>query len=300
MNAPTLAEARTILAKPRLDEPAIVLRGSAIAILAGTTFRQMRFMADTEVAPPSGGFSIGADYVVAIGGDATPVLRRVATRDDCRTYDVFGGLHFAPGGNAPARSGGDETPAINPFSIWDLLFRPACPDPRGMALVYGPRAPFWGDIYLTAADHLAGTSRWGVEIADGESPPERADGGRWVGFNYDTAVAVLAHHGKQLMAIDEFFAAAYGVTERTSASRDPVRTGLDAARTSKFGLMQASGNMLQWATDGDPDDPRPYFVAGSWQFGRDAGSRYAHVDHWLVHSDDYLGARGRSDHLQPA
>ena len=48
---------------------------------------------------------------------------------------VLGGFHYAPGGNAPARSGGDDVPAINPCSLWDVAFRPACADQR-VELVY--------------------------------------------------------------------------------------------------------------------------------------------------------------------
>ncbi len=57
-----------------------------------------------------------------------------------------GGFHYAAGGNATGTSGGDTTPAINEYSLWDLKFRPTSLDPRGMTLVGGH---FWSDIYLT-------------------------------------------------------------------------------------------------------------------------------------------------------
>ncbi len=41
-----------------------------------------------------------------------------------------GGFHYAPGGNATGTSGGDTTPAINEYSLWDLKFRPTSLDPR--------------------------------------------------------------------------------------------------------------------------------------------------------------------------
>ena len=45
--------------------------------------------------------------------------------------------------------------------------------------------------------------------------------------------------------------------------------------------------------------PRASIFGGSWINGSDAGSRCAGVGSWPVHSDGDLGARGRSDHLQP-
>ena len=72
---------------------------------------------------------------------------------------------------------GDSVPAINPCSVWDQGFRPACPDPRGMAFI--PSRSCWVDIYLTAADHLAnGTSQFGVKIADGDDQPGNPHGKR--------------------------------------------------------------------------------------------------------------------------
>ena len=44
--------------------------------------------------------------------------------------------------------------------------------------------------------------------------------------------------------------------------------------------------------------PRASIFGGSWINGRNAGSRYANVDNWPENSNDNLGARGRSDHLQ--
>ncbi|OYX80463.1 MAG: hypothetical protein B7Y77_00545, partial [Bradyrhizobium sp. 35-63-5] len=206
-----------------------------------------------------------------------------------------------PGGNATARAGGDDVPAINPRSLWDLNFRPASADPRGMTLVDGPRGKFWCDIYLLAKDHLAqGTSQCGTMIADGVEPPQNPDGGYFSKLDYATAVAAMKHHGKGLLSIEEFFAAAFGVTERTSTNDDPETTQLDAARTSRFGLMQATGNLWVWGHDGDPDSPRPSIFGGSWWGVGNAGSRRASVGNWAGYSLELLGARGRSDHLQLA
>ena len=296
--------------------PALVVTGSAgIAIRAGTVFAGIAFAEETPVPLPGAGLRVGEDFVVAVDSEGRPHIRQADSLGDCAEPDVIGGFHHAPGGNAGARSGGDETPAINPFSVWDRGFRPACPDPRGMALVEKPGGRFWCDIYLLSADHLAtGTSAFGATIADGASPPQKPQGagsaggatgrtkasGRYDGLDYATAAAVMEHHGKALLGAEDFFAATYGVTERSSCKGDPTVTGLDAPRTSRWGIMQAAGNLWIWGHDGDPDMPRASIFGGSWRIGDDAGSRYATLGYaWPVISSGVFGARGRSDHLQP-
>ena len=271
-------------------------RGSVV-IKGGTHFNGVDFAEDTPVTAPAAGYEAGADYGVAVV-DLGAAAFRLDANPIAATW--IGGFHFAPGGNASARVGGDEIPAINPCSLWDLSFRPACPDPRGMTLVEKQGNRFWCDIYLTGADcHVDGTSKFGAAIADGDKCPRDPEGDRYDQFDYKTAVAVMAHHGKGLLSTDEFRAAAIGVTERSACDRDPKTTGLDASRTSRFGLMQATGNLWVWGHDGDPDEPRASIFGGSWFSGDHAGSRDAYVGYWPENSSGLLGARGRSDHLQP-
>ena len=297
MNIPTEATAGPRrLIKQAAALPALIVTGrESVSIRAGIVFADVTFNADVPVSMPEAGLEPGADYVI-VAMDLMPF----ATKLTGPTGDaILGGFHFAPGGNAPGRSGGDAVPAINRHSVWDINFRPACPDPRGMALVEGPAGPFWGDIYLTAKDHLTnGTSQFGAVIADGDDPPQNPAGGYFRRFDYETALAVMKHHGKGLMSVTEFFAAAIGVTEKSARNGDPEKTGLDAARTSRWGLMQATGNMWAWGHDGDPDEPRPSVFGGSWIHGSNAGSRYAGLGLWPGRSNENLGARGRSDHLQ--
>ncbi|MGH6682780.1 MAG: hypothetical protein ACRECA_02450, partial [Pseudolabrys sp.] len=113
------------------------------------------------------------------------------------------------------------------------------------------------------AEHTLGTSRCGATIADGDNVPQPVSGKEFDGFDYETALAVLAHHGKSLLSVYEFFAAAYGVTEKTAARSDPRTTKLDAPRTSRWGVMQATGNMWVWGHDGDPDVPRASIFGGA-------------------------------------
>ena len=247
--------------------------------------------AEAEIALPA--LAAGMDYLVR--SDAGALVAAPAGAD---LADAIGGFHFAPGGNASARSGGDDVPAINPFSIWDAGFRPAC-DPRGMALVDLPGGRrLWVDIYLLGVDHARdGTSRHGATIADGYmNKPKKPDGDRQNSLDFPTAVDIYAGHGKRLLTYDEFRAAAFGVTEKSSADDKPKTAALDAARTSRFGLMQATGNLWVWGTDGDPDEPRPSVFGGSWIDGRDAGSRCARLGRWPDDSSESISARGCRDH----
>jgi hypothetical protein len=177
---------------------------------------------------------------------------------------LVGGAHYALGGNAAAQAGGNATPQWNPFSEWDLKFRPACPNPRGMALIANG---FWADIYLANTDcDLNGTSANGVTITDGSSAPKvpTSFGGNgsttYGNLTWFSAAELGAAYGKRLLSLDEFQAAAYGVTEQTSRGTDPVTTGLDAARTSRWGLMQATGSLYTWCMD------------SSWRNGADSAT----------------------------
>ena len=288
----------------KLDPASPVLEATgrdALHIKAGTIFPGKALAAADApfvvIGSGSSGSALvpGSDYFVVVAGGLVTIELATRAPDDPA---ILGGFHYAPGGNAPARAGGDDIPAINPCSLWDINFRPACPDPRGMAFIATAPRPFWCDIYLTGVDHLDnGTSAFGVVIADDRDPP-RNSGGRFKALDHATAIDVMTAHGKALLAHEEFIAAAYGVTERTSAERDPKTTGLDAPRTSRFGLMQATGNLWIWGHDGDPDLPRASLLGGSWINGASVGSRFAVLGFWTDFSSGGLGARGRGDHLR--
>jgi len=207
--------------------------------------------ASTAISLDTGSYSPGADYAVHCTSAGSLVASASFTPPSGGVQ--IGGFHFAPGGNAVAQAGGDTTPAINPYSIWDLRFRPACLDPRGMALIAGR---FWMDIYLTGINpHLDGTSKFGATIADGSNRPTipAAFGGdgsaRYSTYDWFAACETLAGYGKSLPTVEDFQLAAYGVTEGSSIGGDPITTQLDAARTSKYGLIQATGNLWSWCRD---------------------------------------------------
>ncbi len=233
----------------------------------------------------------GSDYAVVLDEFGRTRLE-LADAINPLERGAFAGFHYALGSNASARAGGDSIPQINPHSFWDVGFRPSCKDPRGMVLVTLPGGcRVWVDIYLLNSSHAdLGTSRSFETIADGASLDV---------LDYATAAKIVAEHGKRLMTYEEFYTAAHGVKERSSAPRDPKKTGLDAERTSRFGLMQATGNMWIWGTDGDPDEQRPSIFGGSWVDGSDAGSRCADLGYWPENSGENIGVRAASDHLQP-
>lgn len=306
----TAAATRHDIAIERADSDTPILLATGrdnLAVRAGTVIRIggriHEFLEETpiEIADK---LAPGQDYAVRVDENGK-IGVDLAARNPIES-GVVAGFHHAPSGRAEANAGGDGVPAINPFSIWDAGFRPACPDPRGMALVTVPGVRrFWVDIYLLGTDHVHGTSRCGTVIADGRDRPRRVDGnGTHDNLDYATAVEIYAHHGKQLLGAEEFFAAAYGVNERCSRDEEPKLTGDlagDAKRfVSRYGLFDVTGTMWQWGTDGHPDDPHPSLFGGSWLVGSYAGSRYALLGHWPGPSNGHLSARGRCDHMQPA
>jgi hypothetical protein len=245
-----------LFVKSNPDAVAFAASGSTIVtsqrIWVGVAGRVLDIAAATAVTMP-GSLTAGTDY--AIWAKPTGGLEATANfvTPPVTGARLVGGAHFAPGGNAAAQAGGNSTPQFNPFSDWDLKWRPACGNPRGMALVADN---FWCDIYLANTDcDLNGTSAHNVTIADGSSAPKvpTAFGGNgsstYGNLTWFSAAELGAAYGKRLMFMDEFQAAAYGVTEQTSRGTDPVTTGLDAARTSRWGIMQATGSMYSWCLD---------------------------------------------------
>lgn len=238
---------------------------------------------------------------------------------------LIGGFHYAPGSNATAQSGGDTTPQINAFSFWDLKWRPAAPDPRGMTLVAGR---FWSDIYLLNRDpQTQGTSKYNVNIADGATggtttpiiPTAFGGNGtnRYPTMSWWNTSECLGAFGKRLPTYGEFSQLAYGTTEDSSVGTDQVSTILNAAYTSKWGVIQATGVMNVWGhdfgggaaaaswadTNGDRgkvyQQPNAAVFGGYWSDGSNSGSRSSG---WYSapsnsNADIGLGGRGVTDHV---
>jgi len=220
---------------------------------------------------------------------------------------IVGGYHYIPSGRPTAFNNGSPTSTaeILEFSLWDLTWRPQCPDPRGMTCVDGR---FWCDLYFCGSTSYATTafsavpsSKIGLTIADNSSPakiPSFYGGngttaytlvsgnnpGSWYNF------AEVAHSfGKRFMWTWEFQAAAFGAPETTARGSDPGTVIWE--RQSKWGLAQATGTQEVHAiervgtygtgnnanTGGRgieyADTPRVAALGGSWSSTSAAGSR---------------------------
>ena len=246
--------------------------------------------AATIVTMP-GSATTGTDYAIWLRPTGSLEATADHTNPPVAGSRKIGGFHYAPGGNATGTTGGNSTAQINEYSFWDLKFRPVCSDPRGMTLVANA---FWSDIYLTGVDAISnGSSKYNVEIADGSSPPKiptmfGGDGSATYGsYTWFEAMELAMAFGKRGMTQQEYMAACYGVTEASSSGSDPVSTILDAARTSKWGLIQATGNLWAWgrdragansntATEGRGSEfnaPNGSLFGGVWVDGANSGSR---------------------------
>jgi hypothetical protein len=245
---------------------------------------------------------------------------------------IVGGYHYIPSGRPTAFNGGSATATaeILEYSIWDLTWRPVCPDPRGMANIDGR---FWCDLYLCGATSYAGTtfsavpsSRIGLTIADANTPPlipsfyggngysvYSLTGGNNPGSWYN--FAEVAHSfGKRFMWSWEFQAAAFGAPEENSRGSDAGTVQWE--RVSKWGLAQATGVMYVWGiervgiftsgfnrnTGGRgieyADFPRAIGFGGSAFEGTGCGSRIAYWVHTPSDGSTHpFSARFAAEHL---
>jgi hypothetical protein len=249
----------TVVAFNKTGNGTATIDAGTIVDVGGTT---VTFTTDTSITMPT--LVAGTDYAIWVKTDGTiQASDNHSTAPGTGTWRKIGGFHYAPGGNATGTSGGDTTAQINEYSFWDLKFRPACPDPRGMTLVANL---FWCDIYLTGVDAITnGSSKYNVTIADGSSPPKVPTmyGGNgtttYGSYTWFEAMELATAFGKKCPTQQEFMAAAYGTTEASSNGTDPVSTTLIAARTSKWGLIQSTGVLWAWGRDrGGP------FAGASW------------------------------------
>lgn len=267
------------IAKADKSAPCLVKTGaSTISIRAGTTAYLasgvVGFIVDTPVTMPP--LTAGEDYSVWVhpDGAASAVADPASAPAAAPVAGALkiGGFHYglvAPGttvaGGSFATTGAgmiwtqadvDKIAGINTWSIWDLRWRPAAPNPRGMALVGGQT---WVDIYFCGTNHIAnGTSRNNTDIASGTVLPRKplAFGGNGTStystLNWWEATEIARAHEKRLMWQQEFIDAAFGVTEAQSiggAAATYPNTGRSAGYTSRYGIEQASGHHWTWGQD---------------------------------------------------
>jgi hypothetical protein len=251
--------------KPDPRAPAFEISGSSIRLKAGSLItidgNDYEYSTAESVSLPT--LTAGEDYrIFGSKDDGTLYAIDYNTAPDNAEDRLLGGFHFAPGGNATAfDTGGNTTPAINPYSIWDEKFRPSCADPRGMAFI----GSFWCDIYLLNTNsELWGTSRNNKPIANGTNKPLRpsmfgGNGAAVTNMHWWAAAEIMHAHGKQLLSYGEFCAAAFGVRENRSRGNAPTTSGLattntgsaypDHHFTSARGLIQATGTHWIWGRD---------------------------------------------------
>jgi len=265
-------------AKVSSATPAFLKTGAdTISLRAGTIVgiadRLLRFAADMPVIMPA--LAAGTDYAIYACADGS--IRADANWSAPAGYTTansrkIGGFHYgltAPGttvaGGQFATSGNgmiwtqgdvDLIAGINAWSIWDLHYRPNCPDPRGMARTVGGT---WVDIYFCGTDVDAnGTSRANTNVASGTVLPKipAAFGGNGVAtypnMRWWTASELARAVGKRLMWEHEFVDAAFGVTEGVAlggASETIPATTREPRFTSKYGIEQATGHVRAWGQD---------------------------------------------------
>jgi hypothetical protein len=322
VSAVSASSVATALSKADINSPCIEKTGAGTAqIKAGTSVLLdsgvlITFAVDTAITMPT--MVAGTDYAVWVKPDGAAEATDSHTSPPVADSRKIGGFNYAPGGLATGTSGGDSTPQIIAGSIWDLKFRPACHDPRGMKLVADT---FWVDLWnLNTDPEVNGTSKAGATIADGSSPPKvptvfGGDGtATYANGNWWNLAECLKAFGKRYPTYDEFAALAYGVTEATSRGTDPVTCQLDVARTSQH-CFQATGNMWIWGAEFGGGNAAASWTAntggrgstyqmenaalfgGGWGNAAASGSRCSSWGNSPTFSADIFGARGVCDHL---
>lgn len=300
---------------------------ATISVAAGAVLNGKYYATATAVTMPS--HSNNTDYAIwqnpstgALVGDASFTTAPAGATGG----SIVGGYHYIPSGRPTAVNNGSPTGSaeILEFSLWDLTYRPSCPDPRGMACI---NDAFWIDLYLAGATSYAGStfsavpsSKIGLTIADGSSAPlvPSQYGGNgsttYDSFTWYEASEMAASFGKRLPFYAEFAAAAYGAPEASSRGSDPGTVQWE--RVSKFGLAQATGTLWQWGADTSGDgsggsysantegrgsvystDARAVFLGGLWDDTSDAGSRCAVWFGAPWYSNLFVGARFAAGHL---
>lgn len=301
---------------------------TTVSIIADAVLNGHLYESATAVTMP-GSFTNNTDYAIwqnpttaALVADASFTTAPAGATGG----SIVGGFHYIPSGRPTAFNNGSPTGSaeILEFSLWDLTYRPSCPDPRGMACI---NDAFWIDLYLTGATSYAGStfsavpsSKISLTIADGASAPlvpaqYGGNGSTTYGsFTWYEASEMAASFGKRLPFYAEFSAAAFGAPEAGSRGTDAGTVQWE--RVSKFGLAQATGVMYQWGADTSGNgsggsftaqtegrgsvfstDARAVILGGAWNDTSNSGSRCANWNNTPWSSNNAFGARFAAGHL---
>ena len=316
--------------RPPLHRGSLFYKTAAttISVVAGAVLNGKFYAAATAVTMPAS-FTNNSDYAIwqhpstgALVADANYTTAPAGATGG----SIVGGFHYVPSGRPTGFNNASPTVSaeILEFSIWDLTYRPSCPDPRGMVCI---NDAFWIDIYLAGASSYAGStfsavpsSKIGLTIADGTSyalvPAQYGGNGssNYGSFTWYEASEMAASFGKRLPFYAEFAAAAFGAPEDSSRGSDAGTVQWE--RISKFGLSQATGVMWQWSADTSGNgsggswtantegrgnvystDARAAVLGGNWDAGTLSGSRAASWTSLPWNSYGNFGARFAAGHL---
>lgn len=307
--------------KSQTSEPAFMLAGGQLRTASAMTIRVgdalVTHAANEVISTPP--LMLGVDYAIYATADGLVVSNNFTVPDGYTAENSrrVGGFHY----------GNNE---FKDYSFYDLHFRPACKDPRGMVIdISGSR--FWNDIYLlNSTPDALGTSAYNAQIADGSSPCKipsiwGGDGtAQYSNLTQYIAAEVLAAYGKRLPSHDEFEILALGSTPGYAVGADPVTTKFDVNARSKNGSEQVSGHLWQWGKDvwdrgnginnyawaaEDTNGQGQVYEAGAqavgavllganWDSSGYAGARASYWSYEPWPSSDTVGARGLCDHFQ--
>lgn len=217
----------------------------------------------------------------------------------------------------------DKIAGIDEFSIWDLKYRPSCPDPRGFSRIGNMG---WLANYICSTDpDTNGISKAGTNIASGTVLPKvpLAMGGNGVmtypSLNWWVANEIARSFGCRLPTEAEFVMAAFGVTEGQSidatASTYPV-TQRNPGYTSRYGIEQAAGVHYIWGQDSAGSASAwvanggrgqsfnssvvRVLLGGARAGGSYSGSRCSYWSSVSSNSAWNIGLRAAADHVQLA
>lgn len=241
---------------------------TAVSVVAGAVLNGHVYESATAVTVPS--HTNNTDYAIwqhPSTGALVSSSSFTTAPTGAEGGSIVGGYHYIPSGRPTAFNGGSPTGSaeILEYSLWDLTWRPSCPDPRGMTCV---DERFWIDIYLCGKTSYAGSdfnavpsSRIGLTIADRNDPPlipafyggdgsiayaDDSEGILLAACWYDFC-EVASSFGKRLPSMSEFQNAAFGAPEAGSRGTDAGTVQWE--RVSKWGLSQATGTMQQWGSN---------------------------------------------------
>lgn len=285
-------------------------------VMVATTL--VTYAVDTAVTMPT--HAIGTDYYIYACADGT--CRADASASAPIGYTtansrLIGGYHYGRIRNTLTVT--DVAVEIVPRSMWDLAYRPANNDTRGLVDIYG-NGKRWGMVYQASVDQAitltngiitAGT----VKSAYNATPLTGTEGLN--GYNF---AELGVRSGFDLMSYQEWLVLAHGSpqgndadnlnawTKTTNTARNP--TGLADRAVSFAGACDCVGNVHEWLGEFSNDHTttayawqapmsaqnvgqlyipnavglRQQLAGGAWSDGVRAGARclFANSSPWFV------------------